>query len=481
MTAAASSGRNGVSRRAALIGLAATIAVIPASFAATGLVARVLVSPVPQRVATDFAQPLPVVTAWGGLGAALWALLAVAVLVSAASAFGAILLFLRKPISESEACVIIVVGALAAMCAMLTWPVVFSSDVYAYAAYGAAALDGMNPYVRLPATSDPLVRAAAWQWQGQIPACVYGEGFLLPARMVVAALRAFGPAPTLLAFRIGACSAFVVAVVALRTILGPNRLGAVVAVALNPVALWSAAEGHNDAAMVAAALCGVALAVRGKSTVGGALVAFSSLIKAPGAVIGAALAAMTVPLDRARVRRFAWAGAVAFLAVLAVSLPQLSADTADLRRHGHYTPEISLQAFGFSGAQLIAGERAGVVGTLLAGVFAAAIVLYGCRRLARKDVQGMGWLAVGVWLLIPSPYPWYAMWFLPLSAVLLEKPVGVALWWLSIAVILRYLPDAFGSLPLEAGFVMSLVALTPLLYALRPSGTARIAAEPLAS
>ncbi|MBV9648274.1 MAG: hypothetical protein JO043_12465, partial [Candidatus Eremiobacteraeota bacterium] len=88
MTAAASSGRSGLSRRAALIGLAATIAIIPASFAATGLVARVLVSPVPRRVAADFAQPLPVVTAWGGLGAALWALLAVAVLVSAASAFG---------------------------------------------------------------------------------------------------------------------------------------------------------------------------------------------------------------------------------------------------------------------------------------------------------------------------------------------------------------------------------------------------------
>src|SRR4029077_16976547 len=69
----------------------------------------------------------------------------------------------------------------------------FSSDVYAYAAYGGVARRGADPYVNaVMDRRNPLLAAAAWQWSGALPLCVYGPAFVGMARAVVAALAPLG-------------------------------------------------------------------------------------------------------------------------------------------------------------------------------------------------------------------------------------------------------------------------------------------------
>ena len=69
---------------------------------------------------------------------------------------------------------------MAVLSAALAWPVVFSSDVYAYAAYGNAVLHAQNPYLAVShAQHGTFVDAARWQWGGvSFPASVYGPLFI---------------------------------------------------------------------------------------------------------------------------------------------------------------------------------------------------------------------------------------------------------------------------------------------------------------
>jgi alpha-1,6-mannosyltransferase len=462
--------------------LVATLAIVPCALLAGGLAARVALVSAPHVIATDLAQPIPVVTGWQNFGAGLWALLAITVVVAAAATLAG-LRCLRDPRLDARVAFAIV-GAtvLAALAAALSWPVMFSSDIYAYAAYGVEALRGLDPYAHPPmGASDPLIAAAAWQWGGTFPICVYGGAFVAFARTIVAATHGQSPAATLLAFRLAACAAFAVASVALFAVWprsDPRRLVVVAAFALNPVAVWSAAEGHNDVLMLALALVGAAAAVRWQLFGGGVVIGLSSLIKAPGVVTATAVAWFVLLAFERKLRRLLVGVAVGGLAAAAVGLPRALALVTEFGQHGRYAPQFSLQALAAAAARgLFAATAAPAVGIAVALFACAGIGLYGAAQLRSRDGSGLAWIAIALWLAIPNPYPWYALWVLPVAALALERPPFAALWAATISIVLRYLPDAHGALPPDQQLVIAAVQLVPLIFALRPARVPRPAHE----
>ncbi len=429
------------------------LASVPFAFAAGAVAMRAWLTRAPRSILGDLAQPLPVVTAWHGYGAGAFAILAATVALATAGLVFAVRAHAAgaRP-GDGRAVVALAALALAAAGA---WPVVFSSDVYAYAAYGALALAGHDPYAPVPAIlHGPFVDAARWQWSGSFPPCIYGPLFVALAREGVARLAPAGVAATLGAFRLAAAGAFLAGIALLDVALAgrPARLRfvAVCAFGLNPVALWTVAEGHNDAWLTLAVLTGAALAARGGRFAGALLVGLSPLLKAPGLLL-AALAAIDAAAFRRAGRRVTLAGlAVGTGLAGALGLPPLRPALAALGAHGHYAPEVSVQ---------------GLLGPVPALTLAAGAALVAAASLRRRRVAGFGWAGLAVLLALPNPYPWYAPWLLPLAVAAGAEPAGIALWAATISSLARYLPDAAGDLLPGTARLIALVAAAPMLWA----------------
>ncbi len=451
--------------------LATALAAVPLAFAAGAACARLALQAPPAAIATDLAQPLPVVTAWHAFGGRLWALLALSVAIATAATVVAIAELRRRPPSRPLAAAVIGAAAAALACAF-AWPVVFSSNVYAYAAYGDLAARGLDPYVRHPVPpGDALAAAAAWQWGGATPPCVYGPAFVALARLIAGAAWGLPAWLTLLVFRCVAALGFLATAALLPAALAGIvparlRLAATAAFALNPVALWCAAEGHNDALMVLLAVGGAALARRGAPFFGGVLIALASLLKAPGIALGAALglwnAAPKAP------RRVVLGIAAGTVLILAWGVPAGVRALGEVGRHGRYAPQFSTQALG---AWLVHGlepsQAAGWGAAVAVLLLCAAIALIGLGALRARQPSGLAWLAIALWLALPNPYPWYALWVLPIAVIALEQTPFAALWAATISIVLRYLPDAFGSMGTDQQAMIAVLELAPLLYALR--------------
>jgi hypothetical protein len=266
--------RRGGSGHCTRVKAAARALLIPAALLAAALISRVLLTHAPARLAADFAQPLVVVTDWNALGAALLAVLAAA-LVGAGIVYWSIV---RSPGDLSIAGTIAVIAA--ALVAAWCVPVLFSSDVYAYAAYGELARLGADPYARVPlARGNAIFDAATWQWGNPLPVCVYGPAFVALARAIVTLFAPLGTLAALQGMRALASAALpACAFLAYHAYPGDRaqRTRAAATIGLNPVAIWCAAEGHNDALALAVALGGFVLARRGWLGVGAATVALSA-------------------------------------------------------------------------------------------------------------------------------------------------------------------------------------------------------------
>ncbi len=429
--------------------LARAIWALPTALVAGALVARALLSLAPSTIATDLAQPLAVVTTWHGYGA-----MQLAVLALALGGGGIVYLGLLRALASGRATISI--GSILGLAAIgligaLAWPFVFSSDVYAYAAYGDLAARGLDPYAHAAiAPVDATVRAALWQWGGTIPACVYGPLFVDIARGVTSALASFGTAGQLLGLRMLACASLLacapLALAAFGGRLKSERTFAAAAIALNPLAIWSAAEGHNDALVLAIALAGFTLARRYGPFIGALLATLSVGIKASGALaaIGIAIA------YRAPARALAYACSGIFVAgaLVVLAYRPYAAGLLAPGAHGPYLPMISLQAI---------WPPLGIAAALAAFGF-------GLRALLRGDSAGWPLAALGLWLAIPNPQPWYGLWFLPIAALAPRSPAAWVLVGLSLTTLLRYIPDAVAipSYPLDLAF--TLIAFAPLLF-----------------
>lgn len=397
------------------------------------IVSRLWLIHAPANLSIDLAQPLVVATWWGAFGAQLLVIL----YLTLALAFAAYLRALRAPPSLRTT---VIISAFA-LAAGLFWQPIFSSDIYAYAAYGEMALRGINPYSHATMLGDPFVVAAQWQWSGNLPVCVYGEAFVLIASALVALTKSFGVAATLYGFRIASCCAFLACALLLRQVGGArdDERGrrAAMFLALNPVAIWSACEGHNDTWMLALVLGGMVL-YRRHPVLGAALSVVSGAIKVPGMAPGAAVALLQWISSR---RWQPLLGAFVGLVVVAFASAPIAVALTTNASHGHYQPFVSVQS----------------LSPVLAIVLALALLLR--ARAATTPVDRFCLFVLAGWLAIPNPYPWYSLWLLPLAAWTTDRRIATAALLVTAVAMLRYIPDSVGTPSEAAAILLGLAAL----------------------
>lgn len=388
-----------------------------------------------------------VATGWGAAGIPLLRAFFTAFAIAGACYAAAVALLAWIPLRQRAfRSAIAIIIALSALLAAGAWrfPALLSADVYAYAWYGELAAAGADPY-HPPALEHPVTeldRAVALHWGAHPPPCAYGPAFVFVARMVVEAAAPFGAAAVITALRLlalggfAAVCALLVACTAGRA--AHERAATLALVALNPALIWGAVEGHNDALMVAAALGGLLLAQRGRLIGAGIVMAGASLIKAPGALV--ALAAL--PLFRRP--RFAAAFASAVVVAAAVYLA-LAGDPSAFAQSGFFRGEFSAQGAGELLADLyVRGPQAHAVGSALGHLPGLALLAYGISRVVRRHSDAWVVCAVAAWTLLPNPYPWYAIWVVPIGVTALRSLWTGALVGISLGATLHYVPDVAG-------------------------------------
>ncbi|MGH7662446.1 MAG: hypothetical protein ACRENA_16200 [Vulcanimicrobiaceae bacterium] len=412
---------------------------------ALGALASHLLFPVLSKPAAVPAQPLAVVTAWGWSGVLAWLLYAATMCL--AGGFYVVILFAARHREIARRS--IVIATLLAALAAFFFRFMFSSDVYAYAAYGALAATHQNPYVHRMIPPSQLVDASwtaaiGYEWPS-LPACVYGPAFVAFSQAIVVATH-FDLAHALLSLRLLEIGAFAGAIA-----LAPNSLLAI-AVGLNPVVLSTVAEGHNDALILLA----IALAYRlaQKTAIGGGVLAgLSALLKATGGIAALGLA-YVMPQ-----RRFAWGVAAGVVLSLLLQF-------AATRFAGGFQPLAATDFVGTPQAAVAIALR----GALALGLAFWALHLAG--RAAR--VRALAVAALLLWAIYPNDYPWYGVWLLPLAAATLDRPEGVALLVLTFSSTLRYLSDVYGYAPAAPWLEVIVVAIPVCVAAWRPARAGKL-------
>jgi hypothetical protein len=236
-----------------------------------------------------------------------------------------------------------------------------------------------------------------------------------------------------------------------------ERVRAAVFIGCNPVALWCAAEGHNDALALAIGLLGCALARR-RPIAGSAIAGLAGAFKLP---------ALLTTLPAAAGRRRGWIGALAGAALAAAAMwPVLTHWHAGSNVHGGYFPQVSLQGLVFAAMGALGAGGATLVAIAVAICAAAALAASVAGSLRRGDRQGWIVLALAAWLLVPNPYPWYGIWLVAAGALAPESRAAKAAAWVAAAALLRYVPDAGGVPPAVFGVLASAIALFPYVLLL---------------
>jgi len=347
----------------------------------------------------------------------------------------------------------VAVAAVALACVFVCG--LLSADVWAYAAYGALLAHGVDPWSHalraadVAPLRDPLLDAALRAWDGSLPRDVYGPLFTLPAALVVAAVRPFGPDGTVRALRVLA----VLALFACVRLAAGTRPRLALLLAYHPVVVWSAVEGHNDALWLALVL----LADRGRNVPArlGALIA-AAAVKAIALVPLAAALIRLPPARRAAAAAASGAILAAAYAPLAWSVLAHGFDRAGGPPRISLLHAPALAAWSGSPLPLVVGAV-----LALAGIVAVGRALRGRDLLAGSALAG--------WLLLPAPEPWYALWLLPVIALAARTPAAAALLAASFTGLAGYVPEVAGTALREpallGGTMLALYAL-PLLLAL---------------
>lgn len=362
---------------------------------------------------------------------------------------------LRSPAAVAALCALSIAGAWAA-------PALFSSDVYAYAAYGELARTGGNPYAHAPLpVGIPIFDAAVVQWGNPPPVCVYGPPFVWIAAAIVAVTAPLGTAVALDGLRLLASGALVTCALLAYAAYSGNRqqrLTAAATIALNPASIWCAAEGHNDALALAAVLAGVALARRGRPFIGAFVGACAGALKLP-ALFGALPAAVG--------RRGQIGAAIGAVVAIVLSLPVLIGAATQLAPHAQYAPQASFQAMLAPAFAALLPIRLVEPSTWAAVVVAAAAFVCAALR-GFRDGDRAAWLGVGMagWLLLPNPYPWYGLWLAALAAIAPGTPPAAVLIGLTLVSVLRYLPDAASAAAPAPNLWLGVAAMLPYLLLL---------------
>lgn len=323
----------------------------------------------------------------------------------------------------------------------LLGPPLMTTDPFGYLAYARlTGLEGTSPYmVGLSelADGDPVRRYFGWE-RGPSP---YGPLFTVASL----ALVPLGLGGGLWAIKLAAAAASL-ATLALVWRLAP-RLGrppvsALLYAGLNPVLLvWAVGGAHNDLLVAAVTLASLALIVRGRDGLGGAVAGVAAGVKASAGL----LLPLLVLGVRARGRALAGVGAGLALGVVAglaaLGPAGLAGYPLALAEQAAYVTDNSLVdaigvALGLGGAS--AGVRLGA--TIALGLGMALLCGLVIRSRSRPDRErrlaaAWGWamllaLVTTTWLMV-----WYVVLVLPLAALAPDRRLRMATLALCVFVV----------------------------------------------
>lgn len=352
--------------------------------------------------------------------------------------YGAVLLRARD-ISPRVA-----LGSIAALHGLfLLAPPLLSQDVFSYIAYARLGVEhGLGPYTHRPLD---IPFDAVFPFAGSKDAVsVYGPVFTL----LTYPLSPLGvPAALWLLKLLAAASSFgVVALVwAACRRLGRDPVAPALFVGLNPHVLVHVVGGaHNEALVMLVAMAGVVLFVAGREPAGAAVATAAASLKASAGLIVPFL------VLGARSRAGPIAAAVAAAAGIAlVALAGFGADALDalglLSSNQERTSRFSLP---YKTAELLGavlpGDRLDYRSAVRAAyaVAFAAIALWLLHRTWRRRIEPLAaaaWTTLAVLMASAWLVPWYALWLLPLAALVPDRRLWIAsfvlsAWMLAIAV-----------------------------------------------
>lgn len=296
--------------------------------------------------------------------------------------------------------------------APLAGPVLLSTDVYTYWAYGRiGAVYGESPYDAAPSEfpGDPAYAVMGEDWRETTS--VYGPGFTLlsEGHAIVA-----GDSPSTAAWLYrGVAAASMLALAALAARLGRRPALSAAFVGWNPLlAVHFAGGGHNDALMMALVLAALALSAARHPNLAGVSWAASIALKWVPAIF-LVLRALEARATGRPVRHLGFglaAGVLAGLALWRYGLGWVGA-VVPLAENATKQAVYSIP----NRFSEITGLSEGAAAGLFAGLFALALAW-----LARSAWRGRARLGLAAGLLLvctPWLVPWYAVWAVPLAAI----------------------------------------------------------------
>ena len=317
----------------------------------------------------------------------------------------------------------VLVGVASLNALVLLGPLLMSTDVFSYVAYGRiGALYGANPYFHGPnaIALDPSYPLIAARWAAT--PTVYGPLFTALSYLLAPLSLAWN----VLAYKaIAAISSLVIVVVVwlaarLRD-LDPVR--AVVIVGLNPVILvYGVGGGHNDLLMLAILLVGVYVQLRGNRSASGALI-----VAATGVKLTAGLLLPFVVAHNARGRGGRGLGALLTGVCVAAGVggvlsfvffgsgPLHLLSTLQKVQQGgglNSVPGFLLNLLGL-------GRLNAAVGPVLTVAFGICVVWL-LRRVwtGQLDwITAVGWATAALLITAGLLVPWYVAWLVPFAAL----------------------------------------------------------------
>lgn len=398
----------------------------------------------PTHYAVGATMPFPVImnheSGWVFLTMffALMVVLATASLWAARSLAGA----------GSRAPTLLIAGLAVLVSVFSFFPVTFSLDAYAYAAFGRLlGVDHFNPYLEhvFPALtfSDPLLAKLTTFLGRPLPDENYGPLWTLFAGAAALVAQAGGVALNVWMHRAAGAVMLVVAALGTLRLLARvepgERARRAALFALHPAALCeSAAAGHNDILMIAPAIWAFAL-VDDAPLIAGVLAGLAVAVKYAALIVLPFLAVRAYrakgPLTAAA--SVAIAAAVPALCFLPVSIwPGWQTARTFVRLE-----ETLVMSPHWLASMWLPASIDGVVITVILGLTAVVVVGYSVVRYVKKPCGEDIFRSIAV-VLWASPLlnPWYVQWLLPAAAA--GGRWARYAWWFGLFALLRYVEDA---------------------------------------
>ncbi len=317
----------------------------------------------------------------------------------------------------------VLVGVASLNALVLLGPLLMSTDVFSYVAYGRiGALYGANPYFHGPnaIALDPSYPFIAARWAAT--PTVYGPLFTALSYLLAPLSLAWN----VLAYKaIAAISSLVIVVVVwlaarLRD-LDPVR--AVVIVGLNPVILvYGVGGGHNDLLMLAILLVGVYVQLRGNRPASGALIVAAAGVKLTAGLLLPFVAAHNARGGGGRGLRAlltgvciaAGVGGVLSFAFFGSGPLHLLSTLQKVQQGGglNSVPGFLLNLLGL-------GRLNAAVGPVLTAPFGICVVWL-LRRVwtGQLDwITAVGWATAALLMTAGLLVPWYVAWLVPFAAL----------------------------------------------------------------